>query len=74
MNVAPTKIQVAAGHSDIRTTNEYCHSENEQVMGRIRSGGPLFMRRPSRQARPNPWVRGLACLQKYPQVYPEGIL
>ena len=27
MNVAPTKIQMAAGHSDIRTTNGYCHSE-----------------------------------------------
>lgn len=25
--VAPTKIQVAAGHSDIRTTNGYCRSE-----------------------------------------------
>ena len=25
--VSPTKIQVAAGHSDIRTTNGYCRSE-----------------------------------------------
>ena len=25
--VAPTKIQVSAGHSDIRTTNGYCRSE-----------------------------------------------
>ncbi len=25
--VAPTKIQIAAGHSDIRTTNGYCRSE-----------------------------------------------
>ncbi len=25
--VAPTKIQVAAGHSDIRTTSGYCRSE-----------------------------------------------
>ncbi len=27
MNVAPTKIQLAAGHTDIRTTTGYCHSE-----------------------------------------------
>ena len=27
MNVAPTKIQMAAGHTDIRTTNGYCHAE-----------------------------------------------
>ena len=27
MNVAPTKIQIAAGHTDIRTTNGYCHAE-----------------------------------------------
>lgn len=40
MNVAPTKIQVAAGHSDIRTTNGYCHSENEQVMGIELDGDP----------------------------------
>ncbi len=27
MNVAPTKIQMAAGHTDIRTTNGYCRAE-----------------------------------------------
>ena len=27
MGVAPTKIQVAAGHTDIRTTESYCRSD-----------------------------------------------